>query len=61
MGNGWNLWSGWRVLVQKIGALAKFGNFSGILVDFFECLEWLGPTCKYFSEVDGPAVKFTNA
>jgi hypothetical protein len=23
-------WSGWRVLAQKIGALAKFGNFSEI-------------------------------
>jgi hypothetical protein len=34
-----------------------FRDFGG----FFECLEWLGPTCKYFAEVDGPAVKFANA
>jgi hypothetical protein len=28
------IWSGWSVLAQKTGALAKFGIFSGIFVLF---------------------------
>jgi hypothetical protein len=40
-----NFWSGWRVLAQNIGALAKFGNFPWIFVNFSS---GLGPMCKYF-------------
>jgi hypothetical protein len=58
LGNFWNLWSGWRVLAQKTGALAKFGNFSRIYVDFWS---GLGPFYKYFSEAEGPIVCFPNA
>jgi hypothetical protein len=34
LGQFWNCWSGWRVFEQKTGALAKFGDFSGISVEF---------------------------
>jgi hypothetical protein len=54
-------WSGWRVLAQNIGVLVKFGNFSGIFVDFWNVWSGLGPFCKYFSEAEGPAVSFPNA
>jgi hypothetical protein len=34
-GNSNFFWSGWRVLAQKIGALAKFGDFSVIFMEFW--------------------------
>jgi hypothetical protein len=40
----------WR---ERTGALAKFGNYFEVLVDF---LSGLGPICKYFLETEGPAV-----
>jgi hypothetical protein len=45
-------------LAQKTGDLAKFGDFSGILVDFWSAL---GPFCKYFSETEGLVVSFPNS
>jgi hypothetical protein len=46
--------------VQKIGLLQSAGIFQGILGDFLEYLEWLGPNHKYYSETEGPAVIFPN-
>jgi hypothetical protein len=34
-GKFWNFRSGWRVLVQKTGALAEFDNFLEIFVEFW--------------------------
>jgi hypothetical protein len=55
------LWSGWRVLAQKTGAFANFGNFSGIFGEFSRCLESLGPNRNYFSKIEDVAVIFPNA
>jgi hypothetical protein len=57
----WNFWSGWRVFGIKDGALAKYGIFSGICVDFLSVRRGLGPICNYFSGAEGPVVNFTNA
>jgi hypothetical protein len=48
----------WKVLAQKTGALAKFGKFSRIFVDFWS---GLGPFCNYFLETEGVALIFPNA
>jgi hypothetical protein len=52
--------SGWRVLAQKTGALAEFGNFLGNSVDFWSVWSGLGPLCNSFSEAKGTARIFTN-
>jgi hypothetical protein len=47
--------SGGKLWRERTRALAKTGNFSHIFGEFLECLEWLGPNRKYFSETKGPA------
>jgi hypothetical protein len=49
---------GWS-LVQKTGLLRNLEIFWGFC-GFLECLDGLGPICKYFSKTDGPAGIFTN-
>jgi hypothetical protein len=49
------------VLAQKTGALAKFGNFSGIFVDFWSVWSGSGHFCKYFLEAKGLVVSLPNA
>jgi hypothetical protein len=34
-----DFWSGWRVLAQKMGALANFGDFCGVLGGFRAVLD----------------------
>jgi hypothetical protein len=46
---------GWKLRRERIGALAKFGKFSGVFGGFLGCLEWLGPNPNYFSKTEGPA------
>jgi hypothetical protein len=45
----------------KARALAKFGNFWGIFVDFWSVWSALVPFCKYFLEAEGPAVILPSA
>jgi hypothetical protein len=45
--------SDWKLWHERTGALAKFGIFLRILVDFWS---GLGPVCKYFSETEGPTI-----
>jgi hypothetical protein len=47
-------------LAQKIGLLRSVGIFWVFLGEFFGYLEWLGPNRKYFSEIEGTAVIFSN-
>jgi hypothetical protein len=54
-------WKWLEGLGAKDRALAKCGNFWGILGEFLGYLEWLGPNRKYFLETEGPAVIFPNA
>jgi hypothetical protein len=53
-------WSGWRILAQKTLALAKFGKFSEIFVDFWSIWSGLGAFCNYFLEAKGLALIFPN-
>jgi hypothetical protein len=46
--------------VQKTGLLQSVVIFGGFLGEFLGYLEWLGPDCKYFSEIEGHAVIFPN-
>jgi hypothetical protein len=48
------------VLAQKIGALARFGDCLGILVDFWSVWNGLGAFCKYISDVEGPVISLPN-
>jgi hypothetical protein len=41
-------------------ALAEFGIFLSVFVDFSSSLGGLGPTCKYFLKTEGPTITFTN-
>jgi hypothetical protein len=47
--------SGWKLRHERIWALAKFGNFSGICGVFLLCLEWFGSNRNYFLETEGHA------
>jgi hypothetical protein len=47
--------------VQMTEAPAKFGNFSGIFVDFLESLKGLGPSHNYFSKLMGLSAKSLGA
>jgi hypothetical protein len=51
----------WSFLAQKIGALAKFGNFLGTFVGFWSVWSGSGRICNYFPEAMGPAVNIPNA
>jgi hypothetical protein len=52
-----NFWTGWRVLVQKTRALARFEDFSGIFVEFWRGLDHIH---NYFSKSRGRAAKFPD-
>jgi hypothetical protein len=48
--------SGWKLWCKRTGAHEKFGNFLGILVDFWSVWSSLGPACKYFLEAEDPTI-----
>jgi hypothetical protein len=42
---------------EEQGLLRRLGFFGGFFGEFLECMEWLGPNHKYFSESKGsPAI-----
>jgi hypothetical protein len=52
-GQFWNLLSGWRVLAQKTGALANFGDFSGIFVEFWRVSKRIGTATQFTTSSGG--------
>jgi hypothetical protein len=52
--------NGWKFWCERTRSLAKIGIFLGIFGEFLECLEWLGPIHKYFSEPKGHAAISSN-